>query len=78
MVALVGPSGAGKTTISNLVPRLYDVTGGSVKLNGVDVRHATAALRRRPRRRVRATAVFAKRARNPASSSKVTHAPAMR
>ena len=41
MVALVGPSGAGKTTISNLVPRLYDVTGGSVKLSGVDVRHAT-------------------------------------
>ena len=43
MVALVGPSGAGKTTISNLVPRLYDVTGGSVKLSGVDVRHATMA-----------------------------------
>jgi ATP-binding cassette subfamily B protein len=41
MVALVGPSGAGKTTISSLVPRLYDVTGGSLKLNGVDVRHAT-------------------------------------
>ncbi|HWE68537.1 MAG TPA: ABC transporter ATP-binding protein [Acidimicrobiales bacterium] len=41
MVALVGPSGAGKTTISSLVPRLYDVTGGSVKLNGIDVRHAT-------------------------------------
>jgi ATP-binding cassette subfamily B protein len=41
MVALVGPSGAGKTTISSLVPRLYDVTAGAVKLNGVDVRHAT-------------------------------------
>jgi ATP-binding cassette subfamily B protein len=41
MVALVGPSGAGKTTITSLVPRLYDVTGGSVKLNGIDVRHAT-------------------------------------
>jgi ATP-binding cassette subfamily B protein len=43
MVALVGPSGAGKTTISNLVPRLYDVTAGAVRLSGVDVRHATMA-----------------------------------
>jgi len=43
MVALVGPSGAGKTTISNLVPRLYDVSAGAVRINGVDVRHATAA-----------------------------------
>ena len=41
MVAQVGPSGAGKTTISNLVPRLYDVTAGTVRLSGVDVRHAT-------------------------------------
>ena len=41
MVALVGPSGAGKTTISSLIPRLYDVTGGSLKLNGIDVRRAT-------------------------------------
>jgi ATP-binding cassette subfamily B protein len=41
MVALVGPSGAGKTTISALVPRLYDVTTGAVKVSGIDVRHAT-------------------------------------
>src|SRR5579875_552562 len=42
MVALVGPSGAGKTTISALVPRLYDVTGGAVRINGIDVRDATS------------------------------------
>ncbi|WBQ01823.1 ABC transporter ATP-binding protein [Kribbella sp. CA-293567] len=41
MVALVGPSGAGKTTITNLVARLYDVTGGSVKIGGHDVREVT-------------------------------------
>lgn len=41
-VALVGSSGAGKSTIANLVSRLYDVTGGAIKLNGVDVRDATA------------------------------------
>ncbi len=38
MVALVGPSGAGKTTIISLIPRLYDVTGGSISLGGVDLR----------------------------------------
>ncbi|MGI9197282.1 MAG: ABC transporter ATP-binding protein [Candidatus Nanopelagicales bacterium] len=38
LVALVGPSGAGKTTMTALVPRLYDVTGGCVRVGGVDVR----------------------------------------
>jgi ATP-binding cassette, subfamily B, bacterial len=41
MVALVGPSGAGKTTISQLVPRIYDVTGGQVLVGGHDVRSVT-------------------------------------
>lgn len=40
LVALVGPSGAGKTTITHLVPRLYDVQSGAVCINGVDVRDA--------------------------------------
>src|ERR1700677_112449 len=43
MTALVGPSGAGKTTISMLVSRLYDVDAGSVTINGVDLREATTA-----------------------------------
>jgi len=43
MTALVGPSGAGKTTISLLVSRLYDVDKGIVSINGVDVREATTA-----------------------------------
>ncbi|WP_234356288.1 ABC transporter ATP-binding protein [Blastococcus sp. Marseille-P5729] len=38
MVALVGPSGAGKTTITQLVPRIYDVTAGAVRVGGTDVR----------------------------------------
>lgn len=42
LVALVGPSGAGKTTISYLVPRLYDVTDGSVTIDGKDVRSVGA------------------------------------
>lgn len=41
LVALVGPSGAGKTTISHLAGRLYDVTGGAVRINGLDVREVT-------------------------------------
>ena len=38
VAALVGPSGAGKTTLANLVPRFYDVTGGAVRIDGRDVR----------------------------------------
>jgi ATP-binding cassette subfamily B protein len=41
LVALVGPSGAGKTTISHLAARLYDVTAGAVRMNGLDVRDVT-------------------------------------
>ena len=41
LVALVGPSGAGKTTISQLLPRLYDVQSGAIRINGLDVRDAT-------------------------------------
>jgi ABC-type multidrug transport system fused ATPase/permease subunit len=42
MLALVGSSGAGKSTIAQLVPRLYDVEGGAVRLSGVDVRDLSA------------------------------------
>ena len=45
LVALVGPSGAGKTTIAALVPRLYDVTDGAVRVGGVDVRRRHARTR---------------------------------
>ncbi len=38
IVALVGPTGSGKTSIVNLIPRFYDVTSGAVKIDGVDVR----------------------------------------
>jgi ATP-binding cassette subfamily B protein len=41
LTALVGPSGAGKTTISALLPRLYDVTDGSILIDGIDIRDIT-------------------------------------
>jgi subfamily B ATP-binding cassette protein MsbA len=47
IVALVGPSGAGKTTVLNLIPRFYDVTGGAVTIDGRDVRAVTLASLRR-------------------------------
>jgi ATP-binding cassette subfamily B protein len=43
LVAVVGPSGAGKTTLTSLIPRLYDVTGGQVLVDGRDVRSLTQA-----------------------------------
>jgi ATP-binding cassette subfamily B protein len=43
LIAIVGPSGAGKTTLVQLAARLYDVTRGAVRLNGLDVREATLA-----------------------------------
>lgn len=42
-VAIVGPTGAGKTTIINLIPRFYDVTDGVVKIDGIDVRDVELA-----------------------------------
>ena len=41
LVALVGQSGAGKTTLAGLIPRLYDVTGGAIRIDGTDVRDLT-------------------------------------
>jgi len=43
MVALVGPTGAGKTTIANLIPRFYEVNEGRVTIDGIDVRTVTQA-----------------------------------
>ena len=47
-LALVGPSGGGKTTICNIIPRFYDIEGGSVTIDGVDIRDITLdSLRRK-------------------------------
>ena len=47
MVALVGPTGAGKSSIANLVGRYYDVTGGALRIDGIDVRTVTQQSLRR-------------------------------
>jgi subfamily B ATP-binding cassette protein MsbA len=47
VVALVGPSGGGKTTLASLVPRFYDVERGAVRIDGIDVRDASLASLRR-------------------------------
>jgi ATP-binding cassette subfamily B protein len=47
-VALLGPTGSGKSTITNLIPRFYDVTAGALRIDGMDIRDLTlAALRQR-------------------------------
>jgi len=43
MIAIVGRSGAGKTTLANLLPRFFDVTGGSITIDGVDIRDVSLA-----------------------------------
>ena len=47
VIALVGSSGSGKSTIANLIPRFYDVTSGRITIDGIDVRDATLASLRR-------------------------------
>lgn len=43
LVALLGGSGSGKSTIANLIPRFYDVTAGTIKIDGIDIRDVTLA-----------------------------------
>jgi ATP-binding cassette, subfamily B, bacterial len=47
VVALVGASGSGKTTVANLIPRFYDVTSGGISIDGVDIRNVTISFLRR-------------------------------
>ncbi|VBB09273.1 abc transporter [Lucifera butyrica] len=47
MIAIVGPSGAGKTTIANLIPRFYDPSGGTIRIDGLDIKTVTLQSLRR-------------------------------
>jgi len=47
VIALMGPTGSGKTTVVNLIPRFYDVTGGRITIDGIDIRDVTIASLRR-------------------------------
>lgn len=47
VIALIGPTGSGKSTITNLIPRFYDPTGGRVLIDGTDIRHLKLASLRR-------------------------------
>ena len=47
IIALMGPTGSGKTTVVNLMPRFYDATGGRITIDGVDIRDATLSSLRR-------------------------------
>ncbi len=59
VTALVGPSGGGKTTLANLVPRFYDPTSGRVTIDGVEIRHVTlSSLRRQIGLVTQATTLF--------------------
>ncbi|MGO8264559.1 ATP-binding cassette domain-containing protein, partial [Rhizobium ruizarguesonis] len=46
-VALVGPSGVGKSTLCALIPRFYDVEAGAIRIDGIDIRDVTLASLRR-------------------------------
>lgn len=46
-LALVGPSGGGKTTLCHLLPRFYDITSGSITVDGIDIRDVTLSSLRR-------------------------------
>jgi subfamily B ATP-binding cassette protein MsbA len=65
VVALVGPSGAGKTTIANLIPRFFDVTSGRILIDGVDLRELTlGSLRRQVAQVTQETILFNDTVRN--------------
>ena len=57
-IALVGPTGAGKTTVINLITRFYDPAAGCVKIDGINVRDVTLGFAAQPRGRIDAGPVY--------------------